>query len=111
MRHSLTLLHFIIHRLAGVLCSDSESCCQSLDYDGSTDEITGKSNSGEMVKYSGEVQLFYPSITLKSSIKVLVHAKVLYLICGTGLVGSNCVWGKLNITAEFVTCESTSPHC
>lgn len=28
MRHSLTLLHFIIHSLAGVLCSDSESHCQ-----------------------------------------------------------------------------------
>lgn len=68
LRHSLTLLHFIIPRLAGVLCSDSESCCQGSDYDGSTDEITGKSNSGEMVKCSGEVQLFYPPINLESRI-------------------------------------------
>ena len=43
MRHSLTLLHFIIDRLAVVLCSDSTSCCQCSDYDGSSDEITGKS--------------------------------------------------------------------
>ena len=68
MRHSLTLLRFIIRRLAGVLCSDSEFGCQGSDYDGSTDEITGKSNSGEMVKYSGEVQLFYPPFTPRSNI-------------------------------------------
>lgn len=32
MRHSLTLLHFIVHRRAGVLCSDSQSCCQGSDW-------------------------------------------------------------------------------
>ncbi len=85
MRRSLTLLHFIILRLAGVLRSDSKSCCQGLDYDGSTDEISGKSNSGEMVKHSGEVQLFYPPITPRSSILLKYHyAKVSYVICGIG---------------------------
>lgn len=42
MRHSLTLPRFITLRLTAVLCTDSGSCCQSSDCDGSSDEITGK---------------------------------------------------------------------
>lgn len=94
VRHSLTPLRFIIHRRAGVLCSDRESCCQGSDYDGSTDEITGKSNSGEMVKYSGEVQFFFhPPITLKSSILLKYHYTiVLHLIWAVGLTAPNWEW-------------------
>lgn len=48
------------------------------------DEITGKSNSGKMVKYSGELSFFfffYPPITPKNRI---LYKNVLHLICAAG---------------------------
>lgn len=92
MRHSLTLLRFIIHRLAAVLCSDSKSCCQCTDYDKSIDEIAGKSNSSNMVKCSGEVQLFHPPINLKSRPYAMF---CFFFFCGTGLSVANTVKKKI----------------